>query len=446
MQHLFRNFCPVALACLFPVLAGARTVTFRVDMSIQMATGRYDATNDLLQVRGPFNDWGGTQLTLMAGSGFIYETVIDIIAAEGSQFDYKFFIGSATSGDVWEGNVGPGDQGNRRFTYQGDEQVLETVFFDNLQTNPGQGVEVTFEVDMALLIQGGLFLPASGWLEVRGVFNNWSSGLELVPIAEGSTIYTGTTTIKSLAPGSTVEYKYVYNGSQWEDGGNRTFELAQGGSQVIPIRHFNDSASEAILTGDTEITITVDMNNALTIDGAAFNPGTDRVYINGEFAGFNWWGWPFPPEGFELLDDGSDEAGDTVAGDGLYSITFRAFGGQSREVEYKFSINGEDNEAGFQENHFRYIRETGSYSLPVDRFGAAVREPEILPSSLGPISISRPLNGVVTVRWENRDAILQHSQSLSPGSWKTVPGSQGAEEINFPVTEIPRNYFRLATP
>ena len=114
MQHLFRNFCPVALACLFPVLAGARTVTFRVDMSIQMATGRYDATNDLLQVRGPFNDWGGTQLTLMAGSGFIYETVIDIIAAEGSQFDYKFFIGSAASGDVWEGNVGPARRSRRK--------------------------------------------------------------------------------------------------------------------------------------------------------------------------------------------------------------------------------------------------------------------------------------------------------------------------------------------
>ena len=73
MQHPFRNSCLVALTWLFPGLAGARTVTFRADMSIQMATGHCHATNDLLQVRGPFNRWVGTQLTPMVESSSIYD-------------------------------------------------------------------------------------------------------------------------------------------------------------------------------------------------------------------------------------------------------------------------------------------------------------------------------------------------------------------------------------
>lgn len=446
MQDTVKKFTLMTMTCLLPAFAGAQTVTFRVDMSVQMAIGRYDPASDLLQVRGPFNGWGGTQLTLVNGSNSIYGAEIDIFEAEGSQLDYKFLIGSATSGDLWEGDVGPGDQGNRRFTYEAGGQLLETVFFDNLDTNPGEGVEVTFQVNMALLIQDGLFLPEFDWLEARGSFNNWSPGFELAPASEGSSIYMGTAMINSFAPGSAVEYKYIYNGGQWENGRNRTFVIAQGDSQALPIRYFNDVGPESNLSSDTEIMITVDMSSALTLDGTPFNPGTDSVYINGEFAGFTWWGWPFPPDRFELRDNGAAESGDLIAGDGIYSIRIDAVAGQSRKIEYKFSINGADNEAGFQDNHIRYIRETGRYALPADQFGDMVREPEILPASLESPTISSPLNGMVTLRWENRDAVLQHSPSLAPGSWKNVPGSQGANEMNFRVTERTRNYFRLAAP
>ena len=118
MQCVFAKLGLVVLIVLAPVLTGAQTTTFRVDMSVQIAIGRYDPNNDLLLVRGPFNGWGGTDLTVVAGSDSVYEAEIDIFAADGSQFDFKFFIGSATSGDIWEGDVGPGENGNRRFIYQ----------------------------------------------------------------------------------------------------------------------------------------------------------------------------------------------------------------------------------------------------------------------------------------------------------------------------------------
>ena len=445
MKRILSHLDLIVILSLIAGLTDAQGTTFRVDMSVQIAIGRYDPSNDLLQVRGPFNGWSGTDLTVVAGSDSVYEAEIDIFEVDGTQIDYKFFIGSATSGDLWESNVGQGDSGNRIFNYQTGGQALETVFFDNLDTNPGGGVEVTFQVNMALLLQDELFFPEFDWLEARGAFNGWTAGFKLEPISEGSPIFAGTTTINSIAPGDTVEYKYVYNGV-WETGSNRTFVLPQQGAQVLPPRYFSDLGPDSNLTEDTEIVISVDMKNALTLDGTPFNLETDRVYINGEFAGFTWWEWPFPLEELELLDDGTPESGDAVAGDGLYTIKTQALAGQSKKVEYKFSINGEDNEAGFQDNHIRYIRKTGDYFLPADQFGNMVREPEILSSNFGGFTIGGPVDGMVTIRWENAAAVLQKSRTLTPETWENIPSSQGKREMAFSVTEISKNYFRLATP
>ena len=102
------------------------------------------------------------------------------------------------------------------------------------------------------LLQDGLFLPEFDWLEVRGAFNSWAAGFELEPISEGSPIYAGSTTIKSIAPGDSVEYKYVYNGGQWENGSNRKFILAEQALQVLPIRYFSDIGPGSNLTEDTQ--------------------------------------------------------------------------------------------------------------------------------------------------------------------------------------------------
>ncbi len=75
-----------------------------------------------------------------------------------------------------------------------------------------------------------------------------------------------------------------------------------------------------------------------------------------------------------------------------------------------------------------------------------VREPEILPTNLGELTIEGPVDGLITIRWDNTDAILQHSASLTPDSWQNVPGSQTTREIVFSVSEVSENYFRLATP
>ena len=426
--------------------AAAQTVTFRVDMAVQSSIERFEAENDFVQVRGSFNGWGGTDMELMEGSESVYEAEIEIFDDPGTTIEYKFFVASAEFGDVWEENVGSGHNGNRGFDYEEGGQVLDTVFFNNLDTDPGAGIEVTFQVNMALLIEDESFLPDVDVLEARGAFNGWQGGFELEPISEGSTIYHGTTEIDNIASGSPVEYKYVYNGSAWEDGGNRTFDLAEESPQILPPRYFNDIGPDSALTEDTEILFTVDMNGAEEHDGPPFDPENDQVFINGVFAQNTWWDWDNPPFDFELKDDGETESGDAIAGDGIYSIKFEAFEGDPKKAEYKYSINGADNEAGFQDNHVRYIRDTESYAFPRDTFGEMIREPEELPMELGSINISGPVDGMVTVTWENPVAILQRSQSMMNDSWIEVPDSQGQGEMMFPVDDPASEYFRLATP
>jgi hypothetical protein len=75
-----------------------------------------------------------------------------------------------------------------------------------------------------------------------------------------------------------------------------------------------------------------------------------------------------------------------------------------------------------------------------------VREPEILSSNFGGFTIGGPVDGMVTIRWENAAAILQKSGTLTPETWENIPSSQGKREMAFSVTEISKNYFRLATP
>ena len=66
-------------------------------------------------------------------------------------------------------------------------------------------------------------------------------------------------------------------------------------------------------------------------------------------------------------------------GSGIYTLTETFPAGSIRAVTYKYSIDGNDDEAGFAQNHFRYIRSSGgdAYNMPVDTFGTQYVEPKV---------------------------------------------------------------------
>ncbi|MGY8691037.1 MAG: hypothetical protein ACKVHP_25265 [Verrucomicrobiales bacterium] len=225
------------LACHTQV--SAIEVTFQVDLSIQQAIARFDPSTDIVELRGAFNGWtGGTELSADAVSPNFYLLPIDLEDDPGVTVEYKFAIVDRGGVVIWEGDVGEG-QSNRAYVQEEADHALPVAFFDNLDVDPGAGVEVTFLVDMAARIQDDLFDPENDYVSVRGPFNNWEGNEPMVPVEEGSTVYQASATVKFILPGSKVPHKFIINSTEWEGADNRLFELADQ-SQSLPVRYFDD--------------------------------------------------------------------------------------------------------------------------------------------------------------------------------------------------------------
>lgn len=179
---------------------------------------------------------------------------------------------------------------------------------------------MTFQVDLSVQIAGGVFDPDNGFVEVRGVFNEWGGGDVLMPVEGQDAIYALAVRITTSLPGSEVRYKYVINGGTWESGDDRLFTLAAE-DQTLPVRTFDDLMSGDLLAEETFVVFRVNMADATPFpSGAAFDPDLNSVFINGDFLPGGWIDWANPPSDLELFDDGVVEQGEAVAGDGIYSL------------------------------------------------------------------------------------------------------------------------------
>ena len=179
------------------------------------------------------------------------------------------------------------------------------------------------------------------------------------------------------------------------------------------------------------------MNGATQLNGTPFDPTFEGVWVNGNFA--NWWTWgTFPPE-FQMFDDGTS-GGDETAGDLIYTLTRVIPKGTSRMLDYKFAIESLDNEAGFADNHVRYINADGAYELPIESFGVMIKETG---RDLGSISISESDSETLTLSWTGGEGIRLQRASELGGEWTNVEGSEGVSTIDVPIEEDGAGFFRL---
>ncbi|MFW6348055.1 MAG: T9SS type A sorting domain-containing protein, partial [Cyclonatronaceae bacterium] len=116
----------------------AQEVIFAVDMSVQQLGGHFlPEVGDEIFIRGTFNDWGAEdELPMSSEEGDIYTLNLPVEGEPGSMQEYKFYIASGDDrplpNDGWEGEVGPGENGNRVLTLtEDDTQELPVVFFNN---------------------------------------------------------------------------------------------------------------------------------------------------------------------------------------------------------------------------------------------------------------------------------------------------------------------------
>jgi hypothetical protein len=437
--------------------AGSMNATFQVDMSQEIALGYF--TNDVpsagVEVRGNFNGWTSGALVLTHdptilrtnGSGLVTSnvyvgTTTISTGAAASPFatsDYKYVIQPGSYEGVGAANADSG--GNRFLVFtNGSSQVIPVVFFSDAPFAPI--AQVSFTVDMSAVALGDPnYNPATYDVRLDGSFNGWAPDVTCTndPGLNGNTNLWSC--VVAIGAGTPVQYQFRYTdnlgNTQYDSapgGGNRAYTVPDVASTNLPAVYFNNVLPTDLLNVDTEVTFSVNMTNAVGYPGSGdpnpFDPSSDSVFVNGDFIG--WLNWdPISLSSYQLQA--------TPPTSEVYTLTYLFPKGHSRLVTYKYGIDGIDDEAGFAQNHVRYIRSTnGVYNLPLDKFGTQTVEPKI-----GGLTIGNPSGGNVPVTWlPYPTVLLQSSTDLNSGIWTDNTGTLGQGSASWPVSGG-NTFFRL---
>ena len=219
-------------------------VTFQVDMSAQIAAGRFNPdAGHTVEVRGSFNGWGAGTCLLTnnpAPNANLYSTVLRIIDTKGTLESYKFeYNNMAANYESSRPKLTTPDDGpnnyNRIFnltTTLGHpvSTVLAPVLFSDAQATDYllTDVLVTFTVNMngAVGSEGHVFDPTADTLWVNGEFANYNGQVggwypwqnptapepappqyQMIENPPGSGIYSNTITVPKGTP---LAFAYVY--------------------------------------------------------------------------------------------------------------------------------------------------------------------------------------------------------------------------------------------
>jgi hypothetical protein len=430
-------------------------VSFQVNMATQQAAGAFvPSAGDFVEVRGGFNGWsGGLTLTPTAGNPDIYEGTADVPDAPGARVEYKFVLNKAATGAVtWENDP------NRGFTQTAEAQTLPVVYFNNV-TGTAVKAAINFQVDMSVYIAAGLLDTNTQEVYVRGNKMGWGNppaeGLQLIADTSRPGIYTNTYRTDGQITGDRVEYKFTIwtpdsSGTTWEDGANKTLTFTgtepadASGYHLITVEptYFNGVAPGTLLNEETVVTFRVDMRNARTTGGAAFDPSVDTVAVNGSFLPGGWQPWD-SLSATQAFDDGAS-GGDATAGDLIYTVQVTLPRGTNSRLAYKYGVNGQDNEAAAGNDRVRYVRATGTYTLPVDTFGTIAQETQT--QDIGSVAIARATAGEITITWKGQPGVrLQKLSSVTGGTVTELPTTDGQSTYTAPATDT-MGFFRLVKP
>ena len=115
---------------------------------------------------------------------------------------------------------------------------------------------------------------------------------------------------------------------------NRTFIIVDSSpNQILDVRYFNDHDPVNYLTLDVEVTFNVNVSDS-TDAGAVFK----SLGINGNLSPLD---WDFAGMNHPMADIGNN----------IWTITLTFLQGSSKFLEFKFAHDGNDLEAGFEDNH-----------------------------------------------------------------------------------------------
>ncbi len=362
-------------------------VTFLVDMQWPIAL--YDANNigtdgfntnsDIVYVRGNFNGWtASTNCDLIQVGPTLFSNTVEVIAAAGSTISYKFY-----------GSTFPGEEqplllcnGVRTLNIS-SPQITAPLAYWNDRSLSDPTNNVTFSVDMSLQLAAGRFTNGNN-VYARGSFNGWGdpnpalTALLLTnnPVAVDSNVYRGVASIQAPVGACGYQFKFWTDSPTMPNGGyetrsnNRGFAI-NSTNEILPLVYWDDLTPCTTLDQNAAVTFSIDMAGAVGTDGTNYDgSGTQLVYINGSFVGWDSQGVPSPEWGPSPLPQLVLTKNPTSD---VHSVTLTNYftAGTSFRVAYKYSLGGADNEAGFGSDHVRYVRTAAgvtNYSMPVDKW------------------------------------------------------------------------------
>lgn len=404
----------LAALCAAAPSARAVQVTFRVNMSVQIAMGRFNPDTDLVYLAGTFNNWSTTQdlMTRSQTDTDIWEITLDLPA--GTWPNYKFVMLRSGTGFAWE------TRENRWFQVPQSDTVLDVVYFDDITEVVTNKQPVTFQVDMSVQIASGVFDPSFGRLVVSGdAIDDWANqGTHLLaPTETNQALWVGTFEITAPV-GATVSYKFIMDGN-WESRPNRTFVMTNE-PIVLPVVFFNDVTNPAV-----PIPVTFSVHMGVAVARGWFNPDTDFVEARGSFlttAGGAWVG------GFQLTNSPAQPY--------LYTGTFLTTNQAPGSVMlYQFVINGATWETTGDRTWT--FANTNALTLPLAYLNNV--------TSLGPVTLQLRDGGTVELRWEAGPRVRLQSAPAITGPWTDVPGTEGVGTWSGPWDGTAR-FYRLIGP
>ncbi len=399
------------------------SVTFNVNMSVQIQNSAFDPATGKVYIAGSFTDWATSQLELTDGDGDkIYSVTVNNLEP-GTRVYFKYRMN-----DGWENDP------NREYVVMPNGSYAD--YYDR-DLGGGIPVQLMFACNMELEIVAGRFNPTTDVLSARGNFNGWSDQTVLTPSVGDPNIYEGVANY-SVFPGDEVAYKFAYvatNGTTWENGDNKIYTITQtdvnNGYAVIS-RSFNNADLSTVTHQATTVKLKVDMTNAKNALTNQPFPTIESVHVCGAVTPLQWpdGGWPDADitKAIALNDAGTD--GDEVAGDNIWSkdIVFPQY--TLLNFEFKFGANwglasnggGNDNESTMGVNHSITLTTNAQYVIastvwadmsPAIVLGVETANNEIptvynlaqnYPNPFNPsttISFSVPKAGLVTMRVYN---------------------------------------------
>lgn len=422
------------------------TVTFQVNMAQQINIGAFDPNTSIVYSRGSFNGYStGNAMTndptILTTNQFglvssnVYVAPVDVTGSPGQTVDFKYYFDPAA---IWEsptpGTGDPADNNNRFFNLPTNAASLTIIYFNDAVYAPKATNATTFQVDMTAQVLNGNFDPTVGTVEVRGNFNGWGTPQILCtnnPAAPNTNIYS---VVVLLVDGIGAMEQYKFWSSVPVNGGwetmadNRTVSIISGTAQTLPVVYFSNVNPNDLLPADTTVTFRVNMTNAVGTDAHAFDPASgDVVNINGVPSFANW-------------DTSLPALPNNPVGSTNYSVDIFLPKGSPVMQTYKYGINGVDDEAAAGNNHVRYVRQTGTYVMPLDKFGTQTVE-----TSFGNLQASRSTPGQVLISWLGRPGVHLQTKTSITGPWIDHPETDSLSSTNWPSAGAPQ-FFRLIKP